>query len=84
MDWQIVINFGLSAIIAAVGWFSREIWDSLKELRRDLHRIETNLPQSYVRRDELKEVRAELNGRFDKLESMMSQFFDRLHDKADK
>jgi acyl carrier protein phosphodiesterase len=84
MDWQILINIGLGAIIAVVGWFSREIWDSLKELRRDLHNIETNLPQIYVRRDELKEVRQEINARFDKLESMMSQFFDRLNDKADK
>ena len=84
MDWQILINIGLGSFIAVVGWFSREIWDSLKELRKDLHRIETNLPQVYVRRDELKEVRQEMMARFDKLESMMSSFFDRLNDKADK
>jgi len=84
MDWQIFINLALGVIIGFIGWFAREIWDSVKELRRDLYRIETNLPQIYVRKDELKEVRQELNVRFDKLESMMSQFFDRLNDKADK
>jgi len=84
MDWQILINIGLGSFIAVVGWFSREIWDSLKELRKDLHHIEKNLPEVYVRRDELKEVRQEMTARFDKLDSMMSQFFDRLNDKADK
>jgi tetrahydromethanopterin S-methyltransferase subunit G len=49
-----------------------------------LHHIEKNLPEVYVRRDELREVRQELMARFDKLENMMSQFFDRLNDKADK
>jgi len=84
MDWQILINIALGGFIAVVGWFAREIWDSVKELRKDLHHIEKNLPEVYVRRDELKEVRQEMMARFDKLESMMSSFFDRLNDKADK
>jgi hypothetical protein len=84
MDWQTIINIALGTILGFVGWFAREIWDSVKELRKDLHRIEKSLPEVYVRRDELKEVRHEMIARFDKLEVMMSQFFDRLHDKADK
>jgi uncharacterized coiled-coil DUF342 family protein len=84
MDWQILINIALGVVIGFIGWFAREIWDSVKELRKDLHRIEKNLPEVYVRRDELKEVRQEMMARFDKLESMMSSFFDRLNDKADK
>lgn len=84
MDWQILINIGLGAFTGFIGWFAREIWDSVKELRKDIHHIEKNLPEIYVRRDELKEVRQELMARFDKLENMMSQFFDRLNDKADK
>ena len=84
MDWQILINIGLGVLIGFIGWFAREIWDSVKELRKDINHIEKNLPEIYVRRDELREVRQELMARFDKLENMMSQFFDRLNDKADK
>jgi uncharacterized coiled-coil DUF342 family protein len=84
MDWQILINIALGVLIGFVGWFAREIWDSVKELRKDIHQIEKNLPEIYVRRDEMKEVRQEMMARFDKLESMMSSFFDRLNDKADK
>jgi uncharacterized coiled-coil DUF342 family protein len=84
MDWQLLINIALGVFIGFIGWFAREIWDSVKELRKDLHQIEKNLPEAYVRRDELREVRQELMARFDKLENMMSQFFDRLNDKVDK
>jgi low affinity Fe/Cu permease len=88
MEWQTVINIGLGAILAALGWFAREIWDALKELRRDIHRIEKDLPEVYARRDEfrdaMKEVRLEMNNRFDKLENLISMLYDRLNDKADK
>jgi hypothetical protein len=84
MDWQTLINLGLGGVLAFVGWFAREIWDSVKELRKDIHMIEKGLPEIYVRRDDLKEVRQEMMVRFDKLENMMGQVFDRLHDKVDK
>lgn len=84
MEWQTVINIGLGAFLAVVGWFSREIWDSVKELRRDLHQIEKDLPEIYVRRDDLKEVRAEMAARFDKIENLIGSLYDRLNEKADK
>jgi uncharacterized coiled-coil DUF342 family protein len=84
MDWQTLINLSLGSVLAFIGWFAREIWDSVKELRKDIHQIEKGLPEIYVRRDDLKEVRQEMAARFDKLENMMSGVFDRLHDKADR
>jgi len=84
MEWQTVINLGLGTIVAAMGWFARELWDSLKELRKDTHQIEKDLREMYVRRDDLKEVRIEMSARFDKLESLIGSLYERLHDKADK
>ena len=84
MEWQTLINLCLGCVIGFIGWFAREIWDSVKELRKDIHQIEKDLPEIYVRRDDLREVRMEMMARFDKLESIMSSFFDRLNDKADK
>ena len=84
MDWQTVINIGLGSVLAALGWFAREIWDSLKELRKDTHQIEKDLRELYVRRDDLKEVRIEMTARFDKIESLIGSLYDRLNDKADK
>jgi uncharacterized coiled-coil DUF342 family protein len=84
MEWQTVINIGLGGVLAFVGWFAREIWDSVKELRRDLHQIEKDLPEIYVRRDDLKEVRAEMSARFDKIENLIGSLYDRLNEKADR
>ena len=84
MDWQTVINIGLGSVLAALGWFAREIWDSLKELRNNTHQIEKELRELYVRRDDLREVRVEMSARFDKIESLIGSLYDRLNDKADK
>jgi hypothetical protein len=84
MDWQTVINIGLGGVLTALGWFAREIWDSLKELRKNTHEIEKELRELYVRRDDLREVRVEMSARFDKIESLIGSLYDRLNDKADK
>lgn len=88
MDWQTIINIGGGSLLATLGWFAREIWDAVKELRRDMHRIERDLPEIYARKDEvrdsLKEVKHDMNNGFNKLELLIGQLFDRLNNKADK
>ena len=88
MEWQTVINIGGGSLLAALGWFAREIWDALKELRRDMHRIERDLPEVYARKDEMresfKEVKQDMNHGFNKLENLIGQLFDRLNNKADR
>lgn len=95
MEWQTVINIIGGAVLTAVGWFAREIWDAVKELRKDIQRIENNLPEVYVRRDDfkhaidemkvdLREVRQDMKSGFTKLEGLIGQLFDRVNEKADK
>ena len=88
MEWQTVINIGGGSLLAALGWFAREIWDAVKELRRDMHRIEKDLPEVYARKDEMREsfkdVKTDMNQGFNKIEAMIGQLFDRLNGKVDK
>lgn len=77
MDWQSIINFAGAAFLAAVGWWCREIWDSVKALRADIRRIEVDLPTNYVRR-------ADIDARLDKIDSVLERIFDKLDEKADK
>lgn len=88
MEWQTMINIGGGALLAALGWFARELWDAVKELRRDMHRIEKDLPEIYARRDEMREtfkdVKQDMNQGFNKIEAMIGQLFDRLNGKADR
>ena len=77
MEWQTIINVGGSALLAALGWFARQIWDSVQELKRDVQKIEVDLPTNYVRK-------VDIEARFDKLEAILARIFDKIEQKADK
>lgn len=47
MDQQTVINLVGGAILLVSGWFLRELWDAVKDLRKDLHNLQVNsVPRS--------------------------------------
>jgi len=81
MDTQTLINTAIGIILAGGGWFARELWGAVKELREDLHRIEVDLPSHYIRKDEFQEGIKELKDicrqTFDKVDSLEKR-------KADK
>jgi hypothetical protein len=77
MDWQSILNIVAGAVLTAIGWWCREIWDSLKSLKNDIQRIEIDLPKSYV-------SKSEINTRFDKIDSILERIFDKLDSKVDK
>lgn len=77
METQPIINFVLLSAMAVGGWFAREVWTAVKELRKDLHKIETNLPKEYV-------LRVDLDKRMDHIETMFQRIYDKLDGKADK
>lgn len=84
MDMQSIFNLIGGAAVAAGGWFAREIWGAVKELRKDLHELEIDLPKSYVSKDDL-------DKRMDHIEAMFQRIYDKiervevkLDGKADK
>lgn len=77
MDWQLIINLAGGAVLTAIGWWCREIWDSIKALKEDIKKIEVELPTSYVKKDDI-------NSRFDKIDGILERIFDRLDNKVDK
>lgn len=72
-----MINLIGGAVLAITGWFARQIWDSVQDLKNDIHQIEVDLPTYYVKR-------VDIDSRFDKLENILERIFDRLEQKADK
>lgn len=77
METQSIMNFIGVIAIGAGGWFAREIWGAVKELRRDLHELEVDLPKSYV-------SKFDLDKRMDHIETMFQRIYDKLDGKADK
>jgi hypothetical protein len=75
-QYKSLIEMGLWVIVATMGWFLRELWGAVKELRADLHRIEVDLPSNYIRRDEFNEgvrqIREDLQIVFQRLDDIRS------------
>jgi hypothetical protein len=77
MDTQNIMNMISVAAIGAGGWFARELWGAVKELRSDLHDLEIDLPKSYV-------SKLDMDKRMDHIETMFQRIYDKLDGKADK
>lgn len=77
MEWQTLINIGGAGLLTSFGWFARQIWDSVQELKKDVQKIEIDLPTNYVRK-------VDIESRFDKLEAILARIFDKIEQKADK
>mgnify|MGYP000535374633 CR=1 FL=1 len=77
MDTQTLMNVASTVAIGAGGWFARELWGAVKELRDDLHQLEVDLPKTYV-------SKFDLDKRMDHIEDMFKRIYDKLDGKADK
>ena len=77
MDMQTLFNIIFGVGLPVLGWFAREMWGAVKELRKDLHKLEIILPDKYIKRDEFQEGLKEIK-------DICRQIFERLENKADK
>ena len=77
MEPQIIFNLMSGGLLVGVGWWCREIWDSVKSLKDDVQRMEVDFSKNYV-------SRSEINGRLDKIDQVLGRIFDKLENKADK
>ena len=72
MDQQ-TINLILGACMGVAGWFARELWTAVQELKNDLAKLPTIYVVRLDYKDDMREVK-----------EMLSKIFDRLDNKADK
>jgi hypothetical protein len=77
MEYQAMFNFVAGILLVAIGWWCKEIWDSVKALKDDIKAIEIDLPKNYV-------SKTDIESRFDKIDATLERLFDRLDAKADK
>ena len=80
MDWQIVINIVAlftSVVGAILGWWVKSIEANQKEFARDLKDLEVKVAEEYPRK-------SDINGRLDKIDSVLERIFDKLDEKVDK
>ena len=76
MDQQ-TLNLVMGTALTVLGWFARELWSAVKELKNDLAHLREQLPKTYVSRDDYKsDIRD--------IKDMVQRIFDKLEEKADK
>ena len=76
-DYQSIIDIIGGAILTVAGWLLRELWGAVKELQRDLNKLEANMPKEYV-------LKVDLDQRMKHIEDMFQRIYDKLDNKADK
>ncbi len=84
MDWQQIINLGGGTALAVMGWFARQLWDSVKDLREDISAIRLHVSENYVKKSEVENFRQDMDKRFDRIELLLDRLFERLDNKVDK
>lgn len=77
LDAQSLINIGLAAILAALGWFARQVWDAVKALQKDVQALEVDLPKIYV-------TKTDFSDTMRRIEVMLQRISDKLDEKVDK
>ena len=84
MDWQHLINISGAATLAVVGWFARQLWESVKDLRDDISSIRLHMSENYVKKSEVEGFRADMDKRFDRIEVLLDKLYEKLDSKVDK
>jgi len=77
MNSQDLLNIAFGVASSVLGWFAREMWSAVKELKADLAKLREELPRTYVVRDDYKDDIREIK-------EMLTKLFDRIDGKADK
>jgi hypothetical protein len=84
MDWQNLINLGGAGALGVMGWFARQLWDSVKELRDDIAGLRLHVSENYVKKSEVDSFRADMDKRFDRIEILLDKLYEKLDSKVDK
>jgi hypothetical protein len=77
MNNQDLINALIGGGFAVLGWFARELWSAVKELKSDLGKLREDLPKEYVARDDYREDIRDIK-------AMLAKIFEKLEQKADR
>jgi hypothetical protein len=76
-DYQTILNWVMGTALAVSGWFARQLWDAVTELKKDLAGLREEIAKDYVPKNDFKEFASEIR-------QMFQRISDKLDEKADK
>jgi len=94
-EYQEIINFLLGVGMAVFGWFARQVWEGMQELRGEIKSLEVSLPATYINRSEFqiytqrqdaesRRQHTEVMSKLDSIDGKFNRVYDKLELKADK
>ena len=84
MDFQPFINLGGATAVGVMGWFARQLWDSVKELKKEVSDMRLHVSDNYVKKSEVDSFRQDMDKRFDRIEMLLDKLYEKLDNKVDK
>jgi hypothetical protein len=77
MNPQDLFNTLIPIVCAVLGWFCRELWTAVQDLKEDLATLREQLPSHYVSKDDF-------NDRWYEVLKSLHRIEDKLDSKVDK
>lgn len=77
MDYTDVGLFILGTGLTCLGWFARQVWSAVQELKGELNTLKVEIGTNYVRYDRLKDM-------MEPIMDALTEIKDTLKNKADK
>lgn len=77
MPNQEFINLAAGAALMTGGWLARQLWQAVKQLQKDLQRLEVAIPTRYVEK-------VDLNTALRDIRETLVRIEDKLDKKVDK
>jgi hypothetical protein len=77
VEYQTMINIGAGSALAVMGWFARQLWDAVNELKGDLAKLREEIAKDYVPKNDFKDFTKDIK-------EMFIEIRDKLDRKVDK
>ena len=77
MDAQEVINVVIAIAMSVGGWFARQMWEAVQNLKTDINKLEVKLPTEYI-------AKSEFNERWLDILVALRRIEDKLDNKQDR
>lgn len=71
MEVQTLINTLLPLVCVAIGWFCKELWNAVQDLKEDLSDLRSHISDNYMKKDDF-------NGRWDEVLTYLRRLEDKL------
>ena len=72
MDWQIIFNLVAGALLASLGWFASQVWNSMETVKKEIQVLTVLVHSEFIKKSEFESFRKEL-----------LDFMYRIEDKMD-